>query len=692
MSGRESTLEAVEARNRALETALREASETLDAIRNGDVDAVVVGGPHGQVVYTLESADRPYRVLVEQMREGAVTLDAQGAIFYCNQSFAELIGRRSEEIIGHAIFDYVQEPGRLAAMLADAGLDGASAEMSLILTNGGLARTNLSVVDMVVEAGDARMLCMIVTDLRQNYERAREVAQANLRLASEIAERRRAEQSLAIALDAADMGSWDLDIAADDSIRSPRHDAIFGHAEPLAHWGWKDAVEHFLPDDRNAVSDAMSQAAVTGRLDIERRIRRAGDGAVRWVQIRGRTFYRDARPERIVGIIVDNTERRLLDEAFRQGQKMEAIGQLTGGIAHDFNNLLMIIGGSLEALSRRVTLDERAHKLLDAARLGVARGAQLNEQLLAFARRQDMREESVCVTDLLPTFETLLDRSLGEAVRVEVLRTDHLWFCKTDPHQLETAILNLAINARDAMNDRGSLILSTRNAKVPAHQALAHDASAGDFVVVCVTDNGPGMSPEIAARVFEPFFTTKPVGKGTGLGLSQVYGFARQSGGFIELDTRPGEGAAVSIYLPRSDPPEIRPLENQTAEREYAADGTVLLVEDDGDVREATRSMLGELGYQVLEAASADEALGILAERPALDLVFTDVIMASGMTGIELARRLKTTHPDLPVLLASGYTAQRLVPDAGNGDLPLLRKPYTLEQLADAIGQIMCRR
>ena len=683
------TSDGAEARNRLLEAALREANETLDAIRNGDVDAVVVGGPQGQVVYTLESADRPYRVLVEQMREGAVTLNPRGTIFYCNQSFAELVGRRSEDIIGHPIFNFVQESAQLEAMLTAAGADGASAELSLVLANGGLAQTNISIVKMVVEDGDARMLCMIVTDLRQNYERAREIAQANLRLASEIVERTRAEQSLAIALDAADMGSWDLDIAADTSVRSARHDAIFGHTQPLAQWGLKDAVEHFLPEDRKAFADAMAQAAVTGRLDVERRIRRANDGVVRWVQIRGRTFYRDGKPERIVGIIVDNTERRLLDEALRQSQKMEAIGQLTGGIAHDFNNLLMIIGGSLEALSRRVTLDERVQKLLDAARLGVTRGAQLNEQLLAFARRQDMREQSVCVTDLLPTFETLLDRAIGEAVTVKVERADQLWFCRTDPHQLETAILNLAINARDAMNHRGALTLSTRNASVPAHQAEAHDASAGDYVVVSVTDNGPGMTPEVAARVFEPFFTTKPVGKGTGLGLSQVYGFARQSGGFIELATCPGEGAAVSLYLPRCDPPATKPSESGLPGRAYEADGTVLLVEDDGDVREATRSMLGELGYAVIEAASADEALGVIADNRAVELVFTDVIMSTGMTGIELARRLKTTHPNLPILLASGYTAQRLVPDSGNGDLPLLRKPYTLAQLAEAIGQVM---
>jgi PAS domain S-box-containing protein len=689
MSVGDDTMADVDARIRALEAALQEATETLDAIRNGDVDAVVVGGPGGQVVYTLENADRPYRVLVEQMREGAVTLNDRGTILYCNQSFAELIGRRSEDIIGDPIFDYVDDEAELDAMLARAGPEGVSAELALRLAVGGLAQAKLSIVNMVVDAGEARMLCMIVTDLRALHERAREVAQANLRLESEIAERARAEQSLAIALDAADMGSWDLDIATDDSVRSPRHDAIFGYPRPRAHWGLKDAREHFLPEDRQAFTEAVAQAAVDGRIDVERRIVRANDGAVRWVQIKGRTFYRDGQPERIVGIVVDNTERRLLDETLRQGQKMEAIGQLTGGIAHDFNNLLMIIGGSLESMSRRVKFDDRVQKLLDAARLGVARGARLNEQLLAFARRQDMREEPVCITDLLPTFETLLDRAVGEGVKVEIRRTADLWYCRTDAHQLETAILNLAINARDAMEDRGELALSTSNVAVSAQQAEAHEAVAGDYVKVAIRDTGPGMSPETLARAFEPFFTTKGVGKGTGLGLSQVYGYARQSGGFVELDSRLGRGTTVSIFLPRAEPPQARASDERGAPAAERADGAVLLVEDDADVRGATRSMLEELGYAVLEAESADAALALMDGGAEVDIVFSDVIMASGMTGIELARQIKASKVDLPVLLTSGYTAQRLVPNAGNDDLPVLRKPYTLTQLAEALTGLL---
>jgi PAS domain S-box-containing protein len=678
----------LEARNRVLKEALQEANETLDAIRNGDVDAVVVGGPEGQIVYTLENADRPYRVLVEQMREGAATLSGDGVILYCNRAFADLLGRRFEDLVGERIFNFVGQRGDLERLFAQSTLRGLSIELSFV-TEAGPCPANLSLVELAVEDGAERMLCMIVTDLRQNYERAREVSEANRRLESEIADRTRVEQSLAIALDAAQMGSWELNLDTDYAIRSALHDTIFGYAAPLHHWRLHQTLDHFIDDDRAAVAEAFRQAQITGRLDFEKRIRRANDHAIRWVHVRGATFYRHGKPERIAGIIVDNTERRLIDEQLRQGQKMEAIGQLTGGIAHDFNNLLMIIGGSLESLSRRVTLDDRVQKLLDAARIGVARGAKLNEQLLAFARRQDMHEEVVCLTDLLPTFETLLDRAIGEAVKVDILRTDGLWSCRTDSHQLETAILNLAINARDAMDNTGALVLATANVQIGADQAERHEAKAGDYVMVSVTDTGSGMSPEVAARVFEPFFTTKELGRGTGLGLSQVYGFARQSGGFITLDSVAGLGTTVSIYLPRAEPVERAHPAAESPHPSPGYQGAVLLVEDDADVRGATYAMLEELGYAIVEAGSCQEALDILASGRHVDLVFTDVIMASGITGIELARAIKAGQPDLPVLLTSGYTAQRMAPTAGGGELPLLRKPYTLTQLAEAIDKAL---
>jgi PAS domain S-box-containing protein len=675
------------ARIAELEAALQEANETLDAIRNGDVDAVVVGGDEGQVVYTLESADRPYRVLVEQMREGAITLSGDGTILYCNQSFADLVGEPSQGMVGGSFFDRIEDRAGLSQMLVPGGA-GRSKEMVLRAIDGRAVPANVSIAELAAE-GEQPIFCGIVTDLTHNYDRARDLADANARLETEIAERTRAEQSLSIALEAADMGSWDLGIGYDSVVRTARHDAIYGYDPPAPRWTLEGALEHFVPEDRDAMSNAFRTAVETGRVDIEKRIRRAGDGALRWVHIIGRTFTGPAGPERIAGVIFDVTDRRLIEEQLRQGQKMEAIGQLTGGIAHDFNNLLMIIGGSLESLSRRVTLDERVQKLLDAARTGVARGAKLNEQLLAFARRQDMREEVVCLNDLLPTFETLLDRAVGETVTIDIEQAHQLWSCKVDPHQLETAILNLAINGRDAMNCSGTLRLATANAHISEEEAKRFEAACGDYVKVSVSDDGTGMDADVAARVFEPFFTTKEVGKGTGLGLSQVYGFAKQSNGFVSLDSHVGEGTTVSIYLPRTAPePKTQAVAPAPAPSRDAR-GTVFLVEDDPDVRQATRAMLEELGYTVREAGSGRQALDALKEDAQADVVFTDVIMASGMSGIELARAIKAEYPQMPVLLTSGYTAQRLVPTAMNGDLPLLRKPYTLAELSKGLTDLI---
>jgi len=673
----------------ALEERLREATETLDAIRNGEVDALVVDGPAGQVVYALENADRPYRVLVESMKEGAVTLSGDGMILYCNEHFAELVEREARQIVGASLFDFVRQRPELERMLAS-GDAGGSAELLLLAANGDDIPVNVSVVELEIEDGAGRVFCGIITDLSHNYARAREIADANARLADEIAERARAEESLAIALDAADMGSWDLILTTGEMRRSASHDAIFGRKVPAEIWTLDTTIDHFTPEDRDAVRAAFDAAAVRGRVEFERRIVREGDGALRWVFVKGRTFYGERGAERVAGVVADVTERRLIDEQLRQAQKMEAIGQLTGGIAHDFNNLLMIIGGSLEAMSRGASFDDRTQKFLGAAKSGVARGAKLNQQLLAFARRQDMQVEVVSINDLLPTFETLLDRAMGEAVVVRVEPGVGVWRCKTDPNQLETAILNLAINARDAMGAGGTLTLTTTNVAVTEETATRWETNPGDYVEVCLTDTGSGMDAELIARAFEPFFTTKEIGRGTGLGLSQVYGFAKQSGGFVAIESIVGRGSSVSIYLPRSDAPLAAPRATSAIPLAEPSNGVVLLVEDDAEVRAASAAMLEALGYTVRQAANGLEALASLAADSNVALVFSDVIMASGMSGIELRRRIKAEYPRLPVLLTSGYTAH-LIPDV-DGATPVLHKPYTLDALGEAIKQAICSR
>ena len=679
-----------------LEARLEEAEETLDAIRNGEVDAVVIGTEAGQQVYTLENADRPYRVLIEQMREGALTLSGDGTVLYCNERLATIVGTSRESVIGLP-FQRFFDPKEIAAfesLLGAAPRAQASSEFNLRSPTGEATPVNLSMIELKVDQDMPKVICGVVTDLTNSRRRSDELEAANNRLASEIEERQRAEESLQLALDAAGMGSWDLDLSRDEARRSLRHDQIFGHASLVPIWGLKQALERIIEDDREKVRLAFQQAETAGLLEVEARIRRADDQGLRWLRIQGRTFYANGNPVRIAGVVADITERMLVEEQLRQAQKMEAVGQLTGGIAHDFNNLLMIIGGSLEMLSRRVALDDKTGRLFDAARQGVARGAKLNQQLLAFSRRQDLRTEVVCVDDLIPDFEHLLDRAVGETVTVKIERAPKIWHCRTDPHQLETAILNLAINARDAMPAGGVLTIATANRIVKDQAAAAWGAAGGDYVELAVGDTGTGMTAEVLARVFEPFFTTKDVGKGTGLGLSQVYGFARQSGGFVTIASEPLRGTTVSIYLPRTDAPATHPSRSEPSGSSIGkgqGQGCVLVVEDDEDVRATTTEMLTELGYSVREAQTGRNALALVEGGETFDLVFTDIIMPDGLSGIELARELRAKRPTLPILFTSGYTAQHVIPDVLADHLRLLRKPYTQTELADAVRAAMGR-
>ena len=682
----------LERRLAQLQGRLDEAEQTIEAIRNGDVDAVVVGSPNGQLVYTLENADRPYRVLIEQMQEGAITLSEDGTVLYCNQRFATLIGRRREAILGCAIAGFLSDHESAhfhRLLMAPAGTVKAG-EFALRSDPGPTVPVNVSLVDLSIADELPRVICGVVTDLSQNRRRSEELAAANQRLAAEIDERRRVEDSLRLALAAADMGSWEVDLVDDRTDHSLRHDQIFGYAEPVARWSREEAFRHFVPEDRAAVTAAFDAAERTGSVDFVGRIRRADDESIRWIHVRGRVYYGAGRPLRIAGVVSDVTDQRAVEEQLRQAQKMEAVGQLTGGIAHDFNNLLLVIGGSLDMLARRLTPDERTARLLDAARSGVARGAKLNHQLLAFSRRQDLQAEVFRVDELLPGFGPLLERAVGEAVEVVIQPAPPVWPCRTDPHQLETAILNLAINARDAMPDGGTLTLTTENRVIGEQAALRAGAVPGEYVVIAVRDTGGGMTPEVIRRAFEPFFTTKEIGKGTGLGLSQVYGFAKQSEGFVTIDSEPGRGTAIRIHLPRTR--EVR-VDGVVQRPESAAmapgRGVVLLVEDDADVRATAAALLQDLGYAVREASTARAAIALLDSGMPIDLVFSDVIMPAGMSGIELARELAGREKPPRVLLTSGYTAQRVVPEELAGHLRVLRKPYTQADLSQAIHETL---
>jgi signal transduction histidine kinase len=378
-------------------------------------------------------------------------------------------------------------------------------------------------------------------------------------------------------------------------------------------------------------------------------------------------------------------DRRQAEAALWHTQKLDLIGQLTGGIAHDFNNLLMVISGNLELVHEAVGGGAKLSSagvrlLLDSAAAATEHASKITQQLLTFARRSSFSEETVRFTDLLEVSEGFLRRVAGEAIEIAFNCASDLWHCWVDPVQLEAAILNLVVNARDAMPRGGKLNIEVVNVSVHATNGEAEKVPRGDYVKIVVSDTGQGMSSDVVERVFEPFFTTKEVGKGSGLGLSQVYGFVKQSSGHILVDSNPGEGTALRLYLPRSVPfVELSATAGAHPHHSPRGSETVLIVDDNRDVREVTAVIVGSLGYEVLTAEDATGAIGIIRTRCGIDLLISDIVMSGGINGFELARAARVLCPDLPVLLMSGYPAGR---DTKAGEFRILHKPYRREQLA----------
>jgi signal transduction histidine kinase/CheY-like chemotaxis protein len=376
-------------------------------------------------------------------------------------------------------------------------------------------------------------------------------------------------------------------------------------------------------------------------------------------------------------------------EEFARLQRIEAVGQLVGGVAHDFNNLLTVIIGNLDLALRGPDLSPRNRRLLNAAFKASRHGEEITQQLLTFARKQVLRPEVVNPNEIITNLETFFARATGERVTV-VMRLDPAqWPTRVDRTQFETALLNLVVNARDAIDGEGRVVIETRN--VVLHSRSFPDLPAGDYVLVSVSDAGRGMTPEVAARAFEPFFTTKEVGKGSGLGLSQVYGFVHGAAGEVEIDTKPAEGTSVRLYLPKSseDPvpaaplvlPPIRPTRGREA---------VLVVEDDPDVRDVVVSGLLDLEYRVKTAADAQEALAILRADPGIDLLLSDVVMPGGMNGVQLAAEAQRIRADIKVLLTSGYSAAALSREHGlPATLEVLRKPYRRDEIANKLRLVI---
>jgi PAS domain S-box-containing protein len=550
------------------------------------------------------------------------------------------------------------------------------------------------------------------------------------------------EERLRLALEAGEMGSWELNLASRAAIATPRTMQIFGLAEPPATWSYAAFLGRVLPKDRDYVSGAFRHAVDTGtEWHLQCRIRRADDGEVRWIEVRGKPAGArgNAPPTHMFGILADITERKSTEEALhrshealegrviertrelveandklraeakereriedelRQSHKMEAVGQLTGGLAHDFNNMLTGISGSLELIRMRMgqgRMTELEH-YVETALSSARRAAALTHRLLAFSRRQTLDPKPIGIGKLVESMEDLFRRTVGPSIQTEIKLAGGLWPTLCDPNQLENALLNLVINARDAMPDGGHLTIETANTVFDDGYAARGDAPmrsvpAGEYVILSVTDTGAGMSKAVMARAFDPFFTTKPLGRGTGLGLSMIYGFVQQSGGHIHLRSEVGRGTTATICLPRhfgvvDDETELAVV----AGRSSKAGAVVLIVEDELPIRMVIADVLSDLGYTVLEASDGSSGQKILEAGTVVDLLISDVGLPGGMNGRQLADAARQRRPDLKVLFITGYAEGAVV---GNGlmdeGMQVMTKPFTLDALAARVQGIISK-
>jgi PAS domain S-box-containing protein len=531
----------------------------------------------------------------------------------------------------------------------------------------------------------------VVVDLalRQSEERFRkladELAELNATLAQRVEEKTRERDRI-----------WNV---SQDLLVVADRDGVWRTVNPA--WtktlGWSEAellnrtsewLEH--PDDGGLTRREVNRL-IQGDLTVKFEGRfRHKDGSYRWLSWTGvpdrdhiYAVARDVTAEKAAA------ERlKAAEEALLQSQKMEAVGQLTGGIAHDFNNLLTGIVGSLDLLQTRLNQGrtDNVARYINAAMTSANRAAALTHRLLAFARRQPLIPESVDVNQLVVSLEDLLRRTIGETIDLEITASDDLWRTMCDPNQLESALLNLAINARDAMPDGGKLTISTANASLGKVTADTPALSPGDYICIAVSDTGVGMSAQVAARAFDPFFTTKPIGQGTGLGLSMIYGFARQSNGHVTIDSKLGRGTSVRLYLPRYDGGTTAQRVSAVRAAEHASTGeTVLVVEDEPVVRAVILEMLGEQGYRTLEAIDGPSGLRILRTRQRIDLLVTDVGLP-GINGRQLADQARETRPGLKILFITGYAESVAMSDGFLEEgMEMITKPFDLDNLARRI-------
>lgn len=631
------------------------------------------------------SGERRFRLLVESVTDYAICmLDQNGLVGSWNSGAQRITGYTAEEVLGQNFARFFtpedRERGKPAQLLSIAASEGRYQEEAWRMRkDGGRFWASIAIDRVNDEKGDFIGFAEITQDVTDRHAASAALAESE-------------RQFRTLVDSVVDYAIFMLDTTG--KVRSWN-----AGARRIKGYEAREIIgQHFsrfyTEEDRAAgePARALHTAETAGKYEREGwRVRQ--DGTRFWAGVVIDPI-RDGAGQLIgfAKITRDLTERRQAQEALEQtraallqSQKMEAIGQLTGGVAHDFNNLLTVIANGLDLLSRPSLDEHEKRRIIASAQRATDRGAKLTQQLLAFARRQPLRPQTHDVNGLIGGFEAVLRRAAGETVATELDLATAVAFVRVDAAQFEAALLNLVVNARDAVGDGGRLKISTDAVEVDAARAARMSGiEPGPYVVVSVHDNGAGMTPDVVERAFEPFFTTKETGKGSGLGLSQVYGFVTQSQGHVELRSVPGQGTTVSLYLPAA-PPEAG-AEGQRPKQRGDSAGTVLVVEDDPEVLEVAVATLRSLGYDVLTAADGESALAVLRRGQPIDVLFSDVVMPKGMNGVELARRACALRPELRVVLASGYPMSALSAEHGlDGQFSFLSKPYRWTELQEKL-------
>jgi PAS domain S-box-containing protein len=651
----------------------------------------------------------PNRILSEPAASGSWNWNVLAGRLHVDARFAELYGFEPDEIADGlptaSFFKAIHPDDRIRMRIAVAGMlagsETFSKEFRIIAPDGAVLWMHGRGHSQIDAAGQPIRFSGFLVD---------------------VTERKRAEERLRIVQSAGGIGTFEYVAGFATVTVSDEFCRLLGlHPTSVLPVRTINAV--LAPGQTLLIPDAEHGAALPDSMDGDFRITRAGLGDERWIARRGEVL-RDwgGSGFRLIGVIYDITalkrqeaelrrwaetlearveqvlaERQRAEEALRQAQKMEAVGQLTGGIAHDFNNLLTGITGSLELLGTRVAQGrvKDVDRYINAAQGAARRAAALTHRLLAFSRRQTLDPKPTDMNRLVSGMEELIRRTVGPEIAIEVVAAGGLWPTLVDPPQLENALLNLCINARDAMPDGGRITVETANKWLDDRAARERDLPPGQYVSLCVTDTGVGMSPEVIARAFDPFFTTKPLGQGTGLGLSMIYGFVRQSGGQVRIYSEVGQGTTMCLYLPRHyGEADTADGLSELADAPRAGQGeTVLVVDDEATVRMLVTEVLEDLGYAAVEAADGTSGLKVLQSDLRVDLLVTDVGLPGGMNGRQLADAARALRPDLRILFITGYAENAVV---GNGllghGMQVLTKPFAMDALAGRIRELIASR